>query len=119
VNCADEVTLSRKGAKSRKHARGFRSTRTKGTRVSLGQNAFVELERQLEVRTRELAVARDDLAEALEQQTAMVLAKQVIASLNMFGVYECAVCSENEAWIAEPGHVRYFEWPEAGLFADG
>jgi hypothetical protein len=39
--------------------------------------------------------------------------------IRMFGVYECAVSSKNEAWIAEPRRVRYFEWPEAGLFADG
>jgi GAF domain-containing protein len=65
------VTLSRKGAKSRTHVGGLRSTGTKArTRVSRGRNAFVELERQLEVRTRELAESREDLAEALEQQTA-------------------------------------------------
>ena len=46
-------------------------------RVSGGRNAFVELERQLEVRTRELTdartqltEARENLAEVLEQQTA-------------------------------------------------
>ena len=56
----DEVTLSRKGAKSRTRVRAPRSTGTKArTRAGRGRNAFVELERRLERRTRELAQARE------------------------------------------------------------
>ena len=62
---ADEVTLSSKGAKGRTHGRKLRSTRTKE-----GTRAVIELERQLETRTCELAEAREHVVEALEQQTA-------------------------------------------------
>jgi two-component system, NtrC family, sensor kinase len=72
--------LSRKTPKSRAHGHNIRSTGTKAsTRVSRGRNAFVELERRLEVRTRELAETREHLAEALEQQTATSQVLQVIS----------------------------------------
>jgi chromosome segregation ATPase len=68
---ADEVTLARKGAKSRTRISDLRSNGTKARRrVTRGPDALVELERQLELRTRQLADAREKLAEALEQQTA-------------------------------------------------
>src|SRR4029453_18321868 len=73
--CADEVTLSRKGANSPTR---LRSAGTKAAaRVSNGPNSLAELKKQLEARTRELAEARGHLSEArghlseaLEQQTA-------------------------------------------------
>ena len=66
-DCADEVTLSRKGARGRK----LRSTGTKAkARVSNRPNSLSELKKQLEARTRELAEVRGHLSEALEQQTA-------------------------------------------------
>ena len=77
----DEVTLSRKGAKSRTRVRAPRSTGTKAsTRAGRGRNAFAELEGRLERRTRELAHARARLAEALEQQAATSEVLQVISS---------------------------------------
>jgi hypothetical protein len=58
------VTLSLKGANSPTRGRKLRSTGTKAAaRVSNGPNSLIELKKQLEARTRELA-------EALEQQTA-------------------------------------------------
>ena len=65
------MTLSGKGAKSRTHGRKLRSTGTKArARVSNEPNSLIELKKQLEARTRELAEVRGHLSEALEQQTA-------------------------------------------------
>ena len=70
-HCADEVTLSRKGATSPTRARKLRSTGTQAkARVSNRPNSLSELKKQLEARSRELAEVRGHLSEALEQQTA-------------------------------------------------
>ena len=66
-DCAEEVTLSRKGAKSRTGVPGLRSTRTNAsTRVGRSRASRAELEKKL--------------AEALEQQTATSEVLQVISS---------------------------------------
>jgi hypothetical protein len=79
--CADEVTLSRKGANSPTRGRKLRSKTTKArARVRNGPNSLVELKKQLDVRIRELAEARRHLSEALEQQTATSEVLGVISS---------------------------------------
>jgi signal transduction histidine kinase len=75
------VILSRKGAKSRTRVPGLRSNRTKAsTDVDRLRACNAELEEQLEVRTRELAEAREHLAEALEQQTTTSQILRVIST---------------------------------------
>jgi GAF domain-containing protein len=79
--CADEVTLSRKGAKSGTHGHKLRSTGTKvRTRVDRKRKPRADLEQQLEACRRELADAREHLAEALARETATSEVLHVISS---------------------------------------
>jgi len=73
--------LSLKGANSPTRGRKLRSSGTKATaRVSNGPNSLIELKKQLEERTRELAEARGYLSEALEQQAATSEVLRAISS---------------------------------------
>jgi signal transduction histidine kinase len=73
--------LSRKGVKSRTRIGGLRSTRTKvRSRVRWKRQPRADLEQQLEKYKRDLAEARQHLAEALEQQAATSEVLQVISS---------------------------------------
>src|SRR5262249_16244988 len=80
-DCADEVTLARKGANSPTRGRKLRSTGTKmSARVGRIRRPRADLEQQLENCRRDLAEAREHLSEALEQQTATSELLQTISS---------------------------------------
>jgi signal transduction histidine kinase len=74
-DCADEVTLSRKGAKSPTRGRKLRST---GTKASPDVDRLRACNAELEKR---LAEAQRELSEARDQQTATSEVLQVISSL--------------------------------------
>ena len=80
-DCADEVILSRKGAKSQTGGRKLRSTGAKeGKRVGRIREPRADFEQQLAACRRELVEAREQLAEALEQQTGTSEVLRVISS---------------------------------------
>ena len=72
--------MSRKGAKSRRRITGLRSKTTKArTGVGRKRPLRTQLEQQLEVSRRDLGVAREHLAQAMEQQTATADVLNVIS----------------------------------------
>jgi GAF domain-containing protein len=76
------VTLSGKGAKSRTHGGKLRSTGTKAeveAVISHARQSSGDVQQQLEVSRRELAEARAQLAQSLQQQTATADVLKVIS----------------------------------------
>jgi transcriptional regulator with GAF, ATPase, and Fis domain len=105
---ADEVILSRKGAKSRTHGRKLRLTGTKAkTRAGQTRQPRADPEQQLKTCRREIAQAREQLVEALEQQTATSEVLRIISNspteiqpvLDAVGENAARLCDANNAVI--------------------
>jgi two-component system NtrC family sensor kinase len=113
TDCADEVTLSRKGAKSGTRSRKLRSTGTKAsTPVGRTRKSRADLEQQLEKYRRELAEAR-------EQQTATSEVLQVISNSpgELAPVFQAILANATRICEAKFGTLLLFEENELRLLA--
>ena len=113
----DEVTLSRKGAKSRTDDRKLRLTGTKAkTLVARPRQPRADPEQQIKACRRDLGEARELLVEALKEQTATSEVLRIISSspteiqpvLDAVGKNAARLCDANNAVIfrLEDGFLR-------------
>src|SRR5262249_22344675 len=116
IEHADEVTLSRKGAKSQRRITGLRSKATKArTHVARVREPRAKLEKKLEARTRALG-------EALDQQTATSEILNVISNSPADVQAVCAgavagaprLCEALDAWIVLRDGVVVVSRPHPG-----
>ncbi len=101
---AREVTLSRKGAKSRTRSRKLHLTEAKA-RVGRARKTRADLEQQLRACRREIAHARERVAEATKQQTATSKMLRIISDsplqsvLDAVAEHAARLCDSNNAEI--------------------
>ena len=101
---AREVTMSRKGAKSRTRGRKLHLTEAKA-RVGRARKTRADLERQLKACKREIANARERLIEATKQQTATSEMLRIISDsplqsvLDAVAEHAARLCDSNNAEI--------------------
>ena len=100
-----EVTLSRKRAKSRTRGRKLRSTEAKA-RVGRARKTRADLEQQLKACRREIAHARERLAEAMKQQTATSEMLRLISNSPIQSVLDAV--AENAARLCDANNAGIF-----------
>src|SRR6266446_5528505 len=100
-----EVTLSRKWAKSRTRGRKLHLTGAKA-RVGRARKTRADLEQQLKACRREIAQARERLAEAMKQQTATSEMLRIISNSPIQSVLDAV--AENAARLCDANNARIF-----------
>jgi PAS domain S-box-containing protein len=100
-----EVTLSRKGAKSRTRGRKLHLTGVKA-RVGRARKTRADLEQQLKACRREIAHARERLVEATKQQTATSEMLRIISNSPIQSVLDAV--AENAARLCDANNAEIF-----------
>ena len=100
-----EVTLSRKGAKSRTRGRKLHLIGAKA-RVGRARKTRADLEQQLKACRREIAHARERLAEAMSQQTATSEMLRIISSSPIQSMLDAV--AENAARLCDANNAEIF-----------
>jgi PAS domain S-box-containing protein len=100
-----EVTLSRKGAKSRTRGRKLHLTGAEA-RVGRARKTRADLERELKACRREIAHARERLVEATKQQTATSEMLRIISNSPIQSVLDAV--AENAARLCDANNAEIF-----------
>ena len=112
TSSAMEVTLSRKGAKSRTRGRKLHQTEAKA-RVARARKTRADLERELKACRREIAHARQRLAEATMQQTATSEMLRLISNSPIQSVLDAV--AEHAARLCDASNVRIWRLEDSRL----
>src|ERR1700736_6112802 len=105
ASSAMEVTLSRKGAKSRRRVRKLHPTDAKA-RIARARKTRAELEQELKACRREIANARERLIEATKQQTATSEMLRIISDSPLQSVLDAV--AEHAARLCDSNHAEIY-----------